>query len=76
MGQAWQLLSNPQATEVQFRNALSVIDGCSADKKMELSHQYGLGKLRYLFVKGQYHASNWKLVNSLGGMYTPNVWPV
>ena len=44
MGQAWQLLSNPQAAEVQFRNALSVIDGCSADK-MELSHEYGLGKL-------------------------------
>ena len=45
MGKACQLLSNPQAAEVQFRNALSVIDGCSADEKRALSHAYGLGKL-------------------------------
>ena len=72
MGRAWQLLSNPQAAEANFRNVLSVIDGCRADKKMELSHDYGLGKLfTFSFVC---HAGNWKSVNSLGVMYTPKVW--
>ena len=45
MGRACLLLSNPQASEGHFKNALSVIDNCSSDDKRRLSHEYGLGKL-------------------------------
>ena len=43
-GEACELLSNPQAAEGHFKNALSVIDNCSSDDKTRLSHEYGLGK--------------------------------
>ena len=43
MGQASELLSNPQASERHFRNALSVIDGCSGEQR--LNRDYALGKL-------------------------------
>ena len=45
MGRSCELLSNPQASEGHFKNALSVIDNCSSDDKRRLSHDYGLGKL-------------------------------
>jgi tetratricopeptide (TPR) repeat protein len=42
MGRAYEMLSNPQAAESHFKNALSVIDTCSADEKTSLFHEYGL----------------------------------
>ena len=45
MGDACELLGNPQAAEGHFCNALSVIDGCSELQKMSLSYQHQLGKL-------------------------------
>jgi hypothetical protein len=47
MGRAYEMLSNPQAAESHFKNALSVIDTCSADEKTSLFHEYGLGMLFY-----------------------------
>ena len=44
MGKAHDLSSHPQTAEIHFRNALSVIDGCSGDDKRRLSFQYKLGK--------------------------------
>ena len=42
---------------MQFRNALSVIDGCSANEQRRLSHEYGLGKLLFLsFPIGKMYA--------------------
>ena len=42
---------------MNFRNALSVIDGCGANEQRRLSRAYGLGKLLFLsFLTGKLYA--------------------
>ena len=44
MGRAHDLSLQPQTAQIHFRNALSVIDGCSGDDKRRLSFEYRFGK--------------------------------
>ena len=44
MGHAFELMANPQSAQLQFMEALRLIENSSDHEKMRMEHYYGLGE--------------------------------